>query len=95
MLGRLFGRRDASSTSAQATAETTADENAATSSIESKAEEPATPSAESTDEEKANHVFHGVAEMEAITTHWDKKSLIIAYLLYVCTSSPIRSWTEY
>ena len=32
-------------------------------------------------EESGNHVFHGVAEMEAITTLWSKRSMIIAYVL--------------
>ncbi|KAF4537706.1 putative abc multidrug transporter protein [Lasiodiplodia theobromae] len=30
-------------------------------------------------EKDEGHQFHGVAEMEAITSHWDKKSMYIAY----------------
>lgn len=41
----------------------------------------AVPSDTSDGERDEAHQFHGVAEMEAITTHWDKKSMLIAYAL--------------
>lgn len=42
----------------------------------------AVPSDHSSDENgKEEHMFHGVAEMEAITSVWTTKSMIIAYAL--------------